>query len=146
MILESKYIPEPNSGCWLWLGAINKAGYGQIRYNKKIINAHRYYYQKYNNITLPYNVVVRHKCDNRLCVNPDHMEIGSHQDNMNDMVKRNRSAKGENHGNNILTENEVIHIYNSKLTNKELADCYSVNIETIRLIRVGKIWKWLTNP
>lgn len=145
-MFDNRYIPEPNSGCWLWLGAINKAGYGQIRYNKKIINAHRYYYQKYNNITLPYNVVVRHKCDNPLCVNPEHMEIGSHQDNMNDMVKRNRSAKGENHGNNKLTENEVIHIYHSKLTNRELADYYSVNIETIRLIRVGKSWKWLTNP
>jgi HNH endonuclease len=141
---EEKCIPEPNSGCWLWTGAVNIKGYGQIKINKKTQSAYRISYELYKG-TIPPNMHIRHKCDNPLCVNPDHLILGTHNDNMQDMISRNRSAKGMKNYNNKLKENEVLHIYNSRLTNRELANYYTVDIESIRLIKKGIRWGWLTN-
>jgi len=83
-------------GCWEWQGCTSE-GYGSInepgRGGKKW-RTHRYSWVLHNG-EIPkgdgaHGVVVRHKCDNRLCVNPDHLELGSQSDNVKDMYKRNR--------------------------------------------------------
>lgn len=67
-----KVIPEPMSGCWLWTGAITADGYGRF-YDKRTHSAHRYSYQKLVG-EIPQGLHVDHKCRQRSCVNPDHLE------------------------------------------------------------------------
>lgn len=88
--IEHWSIPEPNSGCWLWFGACNNKGYGYI--SKKTYGmclAHRYAFASAGND--PGDLLVCHKCDNPACVNPDHMFLGTHKDNTQDMVKKGRA-------------------------------------------------------
>lgn len=88
--IEFWSIPEPNSGCWLWIGAHDPNGYGRIaKRTYGTILAHRYSYLSHK--ADPGNLLVCHKCDNPACVNPDHMFLGTHKDNTQDMVKKGRA-------------------------------------------------------
>lgn len=90
-----KVSQEPNSGCWLWTGASGTNGYGFFCLGKTM-SAHRASYLLHRGEIGP-GLQVRHRCDNRLCVSPDHLELGSHQDNMDDRASRDRTARGERH-------------------------------------------------
>lgn len=84
---------EPNTGCWLWYGALSAAGYGQIRMRDYAHLVHRVRYKlKFGEI--PNGICVLHKCDNPLCSNPDHMFLGTKKDNNNDRHKKGRSFRG----------------------------------------------------
>jgi hypothetical protein len=83
--------PEPNTGCWLWLGPEYAKGYGAFHFNAQVERAHRAAYRLW--IGEP-NGFVCHKCDVRFCVNPQHLYLGTHADNMRDMKTRNRAATG----------------------------------------------------
>lgn len=140
---EDKFIPEPNTGCWLWLGHIKWDGYGQVRYNGKQTRAHIASYEMHNG---PLNgLYVLHKCDQRSCVNPEHLFLGTQQDNMNDMVKKNRQVVlvGENKASAKLTESTVKEIFQSTLTRSELAELYSITPPHVSNIKLGRKWKHL---
>lgn len=79
------------SGCWDWTGSKSR-GYGQLssRFNQPPHKAHRLSYQLFVG-PIPDAMVVRHKCDNPGCINPKHLEIGSHKDNVMDRVGRGRT-------------------------------------------------------
>lgn len=84
-------------GCHYWVGHTTESGYGHIKVNYKSIRAHRLAYILYKNID-PANLLVCHSCDNRLCVNPDHLFLGTHQDNMDDLVKKRQIKKIMSYG------------------------------------------------
>jgi hypothetical protein len=119
-----------------------KAGYSVMRRNKKNIYIHRYMYEKYKG-EIPKGMVIRHKCDNPNCINPEHLEVGTHRDNVNDKISRGRQLKGEQIGNSKLTEEIVIEIYRSNLSYKELQNKYNVSNAMVSLIKNKKRWQHL---
>lgn len=88
---EEKYIPVPESGCWLWLGATNQRGYGQFFWGGKLrVSAHRAGYAMEHGSLPPSDVHVLHRCDTPSCVNPHHLFLGDQQVNMADMRAKGR--------------------------------------------------------
>jgi hypothetical protein len=87
LLLNTKVERIESSGCWIFLGAKTKQGYGHFTWQYKQHYLHREVYRIYNH---PYIVgyVIRHSCDNPSCVNPEHLELGSQRDNVRDSIKR----------------------------------------------------------
>jgi HNH endonuclease len=135
---ELNYIPEPNSGCWLWLGghSRNRAVYLQT-------TAARVSWKLYIGL-IPIGLDVLHRCDNPLCVNPDHLFVGTHSDNMVDMVKKDRHAKvkkrGEAHGITKLSDHDFTEIVQLRghMTAKEIAEAYGVTPAYVSHIQLGR--------
>ncbi len=119
----------------------NDSGYPRVMINKSMTTIYRHLFiEKHGEIDS--GNVIRHKCDNTMCINVDHLEIGTHQDNMDDMVERGRSLKGEKNVQAILSEEDVLSIRKDKTsTNKSLGKIYGVSHSTISAIRLRKIWK-----
>lgn len=148
--LEAYSIPEPNSGCCLWLASISERGYGRIYDDGKNKRAHRVSYEEYIG-PIPEGLLVLHRCDTPACINPGHLFLGTHQDNMDDMVKKERQAKisGENNNNSMLTEAQVLDIAEELHTTwtsaKDLGVKYQVTVGTIYNIDTGICWSHLTD-
>lgn len=145
-ILADKMIPEPNSGCWIWIGASKPEGYGHICMDQKYIGAHRLSYIAYKGM-IPNGYVVCHKCDVPACVNPDHLWLGKQSDNLLDCVKKGRHKRkapvGESHGVSKLSEENILEIRNSPRfygSGRLLAKKFNVLESHISLIRARKFW------
>lgn len=132
--------------CWNWLANKNYDDYGIFKYNNQSIHAHRMVWLIFNN-TIPEELYVLHSCDNRECVNPKHLKLGTQQDNMNDMVNKGRNCnlKGEEHGGSKLNWkqiNEMRKLYlTRKYTQKQLSLMYNSASSNIDSILNNKTWK-----
>lgn len=136
---EKFVLPEPNSGCWLWDGSTNWKGYGTFRLRGRCTTAQRVSYELYR-APIPDGMFVLHKCDIRPCVNPDHLFLGTHADNMADMLAKGRGAKGELSGAAKLTAADVLTIRASSETGGALASRFGVAKSLIRQIRHRRVW------
>ncbi len=141
------YIPEPNTGCWLWLGALSKeGGYGQISVGGKMHKAHRRMFEFVTNKEIPLGMEVCHHCDNPCCVNPDHLFLGTHLENMKDRdrKKRRTAPRGMENGSSILSEEQVQRIRRDlssrTKTQMQIAAEHGCDQTTISLIKLGKRW------
>lgn len=146
--------------CWIWLGYKDKDGYGRIKSTpdsegkKIVLGVHRVMYERYKE-PIPAGMFILHSCDNPSCCNPDHLSVGTAQDNSNDMKRRGRTklpstAFKRGHGaceSNIkskLTKEDVEFIraypkyYGSQM---ELVLRFGVSREAIRDIQIYKTWK-----
>lgn len=139
MVKEIKSIPDEN-GCDICTSHCKCRGYPYLTRDKKHWRMSRWLYtQKHGEI--PKGKIIRHKCDNPACINLNHLELGTHKDNVYDMIKRNRALYGEKHPMTKLTEQQVINIYHDRgRTQKEIANEYDLNYVTISNIQSGKNW------
>ena len=134
-------IPEPNSGCWLWLGAVNGV-YGII-HTGKVEYAHRTSFQVFVR-PLESHELACHRCDNTYCVNPEHIFPGTYRDNHYDAMAKGRWSHGERHGMAVLKEYQVTAIrelFSDGATSKDIAAEYGVGEAQIRRIVSGRAWK-----
>lgn len=111
--LEQRFIKKVNKteNCWIWIGARDTFGYGAMTVNKKNVNSHRVSYELFNG-SIPEGLFVRHTCHNPACVNPKHLIVGTHRDNMRDMADSKRGSnqhKGKTHckANHEFTESNT---------------------------------------
>lgn len=139
---EEKIMPEPNTGCWIWMGAMLPTGYGRFKLKGRSSPAHRVSHSLYKGDVL-FGTLVCHTCDNKWCVNPDHLYIGTHSENVLDSYRRNRmtSKKGTDHSMSKLKNNDIIFIRASLSPRKLLANQFNVTVSNIQLIQTRKLWR-----
>lgn len=142
-VLEDGYIPEPMSGCWLWVGGCVPKGYGTLRRRGKTYRASRFSWELHKG-TIPAGLHVLHKCDVPACVNPDHLFLGTNLDNVRDMDRKGRRPKQNRFGEHApfvkLTAEQVREIRASTDRTVTLAQRYGVNVRTIRRIITFVNW------
>lgn len=139
--------PEPdNKKCWIWSGAKNSSGYGCIGVSGKVLLAHRVAYESHYDDQLG-DLLVRHKCDVKLCINPLHLEKGTHKENTQDSIDRGRYAAtyDQNKRNARLSREDVAKIrqlHFDGLMQKEIATMFNVDNSTVCTIVNNKAWRY----
>lgn len=133
--------------CWIWNKA-KRAGYGVLNVNKKLISAHRYSYTLYKG-EITEGLIICHKCDVKECVNPDHLFMGTFQDNALDAVRKGRMKIPIGHRfsnnsvpfNSTLTKEQVLEI-KTKIKNKckliDISNQLGIKYQTIRDINTNR--------
>ena len=129
--------------CYFWRNHIGNRGYGQFKFRGVTWLAHRVSYTIFKQ-EIPEGMVVMHRCDNPVCIRPSHLRLGSVQDNVDDRVAKGRSAKGENNGRSVFTEDDVKLIRWLYLTGgnrTEMARIFGVDRKTICAIVENRTWR-----
>lgn len=148
------YVEGDIDACWPWNGPKGRNGYGTFEINHTYggTNAHRFAWFL-GNVSLPDGLYVCHHCDNRLCVNPKHLFLGTQKDNIRDCVRKGRHGRtnnpsrwqnilrGEKHPRVKLTEDQVREIRADPRALKAVACQYGVSESLISLIRHRHIWQ-----
>ena len=142
----NKFVIRNEKGCWGWTGcAPKKPGYAQFRSCMKIFRAHRASWIIHFG-EIPKGMLVLHKCDNKICSNPDHLFLGTDRDNILDYLKKYKkntiSISGENNMHSKLKKEHVLYIRNnSQVKRKELSKMFDVSLTCINDILLNKTWR-----
>lgn len=149
---EEKYVPVPESGCWLWLTGDR---YGCFTLSGKAVSAHRASWMLFNG-DVPDGMQVLHKCDIPSCVNPEHLFLGTQKDNIRDMREKGRAPKGDAVARRVaalprgrthhrssakLTEDQVREIKAAAGSQREIAERYGVCQQLISKIKRNEYWR-----
>lgn len=145
------YRSAPNErGCIEWTGPTFGNGYGAIhRFGGRsgpTFQAHRVAYELVHG-PIAEGLVLRHKCDNRPCINPDHLEVGTQADNVRDKVERGRAQRGTAVKTSKLTEDDVRAIRVRLVageTPTAIAPAFGVTMQAVWDIKAGRRWGWLS--
>jgi len=134
------------NGCWVWQGSCVTGGYGNLTFKCESLYAHRASWEVHNG-PIPVGMSVLHKCDNRRCINPEHLFLGTQDDNIKDMYKKGRQAYDYKCK---LTEQEVLEIKyklrHKKFSQEYLAKMYDISRSTILAINLGHNWSHVPWP
>lgn len=129
----AKVSPEPNSGCWLWTGGVASNGYGMFWLDGKVDTAPRQSYRMFCGEIVD-DLHIMHKCDVKLCVNPDHLSLGTNAENTFDKQKKGRAAKK-------LTPAEVLKMRSmATVSKRKLAKQFDVDRRMVQFILRGRNW------
>lgn len=139
----SKVNQKSQYECWDWLGACEKNGRGVVRIQKGLFKAARIAYFLTHGL-YPGEQLVCHTCDNPNCVNPEHLFLGSHVDNMTDMARKGRGngphEVGESSNGHTLTDNLVRKIRAASGTQRDIAIRYKISQSSVSRVRSRKFW------
>ncbi len=153
--IERMISVDKKTECWNWTGT-TRNGYGRLITgsrsdgSRRSVSAHRFSYECFNGKILE-GLEICHKCDNRRCVNPKHLFAGSHQDNIDDRVKKGRCnhVRGEKVGGAKLTAVDVLSARRLRIkghTYQSIADRFSVDKSTVMAAIKGENWSHLPQP
>jgi len=146
-LFNERYIPEPNSGCWLWEGPVDAHGYGSHHSER----AHRFSWELHRS-EIPAGMCVLHKCDTPTCVNPDHLFLGTLADNNADKVRKGRHTgwgrghpllSGTKHPLAKLTDEDVLWIRIDPRNSSAVAKDYGVSRQIVWKIKTRQVWTHL---
>ena len=130
---------KPVNDCLVWTRCLNTDGYPRAVVdgcnNTKV---HRVVYELYNNVDAT-GKVIRHTCDNPQCINPKHLLIGTHKDNMQDRELRGRHGKAKITHKEVLAIRELAKL--NKFTQVELGSMFNLNPRTISSLVLGRHWR-----
>lgn len=147
--IERRSMPVTECGCWIWLGTLNPKGYGIVKFADETFRAHRLSWLVHRG-EIPNSLFVLHQCDTPSCVNPDHLFLGDHRENMRDMARKGRSAGAKNGrcapAPAKLSVDQVQLVLRSNASNRELAHKFKVAKNTIGDIRRGRTWRTVVPP
>lgn len=150
-MIERLSMPEPNSGCYLWLGSIMHKGYGLAHVARRTVRAHRLAWEVERGPILG-GLYVLHKCDNRACVNVEHLFLGTAADNAADMLAKGRGNFSHLRGprsprtsprKSKLTAEQVLAIRADRRTHQAVADDFGVGRGAVKDIRLRQTWKYI---
>jgi hypothetical protein len=141
-LIEARSIPEPMSGCWIWTWSLASFGYGQMRAGGTNRRAHVVAYEAFRG-PVPPGLIVRHRCDTPCCVNPDHLLVGTKQDNADDMVKRGRYGPPRRTGAKLSPRqvDDLREAFGSGTPQWALADEYGLDSSQVSRIVNGRSWR-----
>ena len=138
----TRFFSKVNAGdfnhkkCWPWTGAGKGNGYGNVRLGKRNVAAHRYAYEIMVG-PVPDGMDVCHTCDNRWCVNPDHLYVGTRKQNMTDCRNRGRAAGGNRKHLKEVDVQEIHRRLNAGMSPRQVAETMDVNYSTVSSIQKG---------
>ena len=140
----SRYFTKNKSGCWEWTAKLYSNGYGCLMHNHRYVLAHRVAWELFVG-PIPDGLQVCHRCDNRRCVNPKHLFIGTQRANMRDMVSkgRDRPSRGEANQRAKLSDEDVRAIRRRARTGEmqsDIAGAYGVSRKQVSVIVSRKQW------
>jgi len=143
IITFNERIQINNNGCWIWVGHTHR-GYGKFYIKGKYHRAHRISYEYFYDVD-PGELNVLHECDNPTCVNPNHLFLGTQNDNIQDMINKGRCIKGEMCARAVLTEPDVVEIKHLlKTTSRSGSDIgrqFNVGAKCISNIKNNDTWR-----
>lgn len=150
-VFDERYVIVSESGCWIWTGWQVGSRYGKFWLRGagkggKHVLAHRYSYARFVG-EIPDGACVCHRCDVPLCVNPDHLWIGTHGENMADMALKGRNSppkQGQDNHSAKLTDSQALAIFQAPGRHRDIAARFGIHATTVDRIKRGTTWRHIT--